>query len=108
MKKNLKMQPTETAVFHAASRIYSAYIVSGQVGDQEANAWMKRAIAEAIKMADATDQLVVSDDEIDSLGFWFSVLTMISLNANPIQISERWTDILVCDSSTPYHCCASP
>ena len=49
------MQPTETAVFHAASRIYSAYIVSGQVGDQEADAWMKRAIAEAIKMADATD-----------------------------------------------------
>lgn len=69
MKKNLKLQPTEAAIFHAASRIYSAYVVSGQVGDQDADAWMNRAIAEAIKMADATDQLVVSDDELDSLGF---------------------------------------
>ena len=68
MKKNLKLQPTEAAIFHAASRIYSAYVVSGQVGDQDADAWMNRAIAEAIKMADATDQLVVSDDELDSLG----------------------------------------
>lgn len=69
MKKNLKLQPTETAVFHAASRIYAAYIVSGQVGDQEVDAWMNRAITEAIKMADTTDQLVVSDDEIDSMGY---------------------------------------
>jgi hypothetical protein len=69
MKKNLKLKPTEAAVFHAASRIYAAYIVSGQVGDQEADTWMNRAIAEAIKMADTTDQLVVSDDELDSLGF---------------------------------------
>ena len=68
MKKNLKLQPTEAAIFHAASRIYSAYIVSGQVGAQDAAAWMNRAIAEAIKMAAATDQLVVSDDELDSLG----------------------------------------
>ena len=69
MKKNLKLQPSEAAVFHAASRIYAAYIASGQVGDQEAEAWMNRAIAEAIQMADATDQLVVSDDELDSPGF---------------------------------------
>lgn len=69
MKKNLKLQPTEAAVFHAASRIYSAYIVSRQVEDQESEVWMNRAIAEAIEMADKTDRLVVSDDELDSAGF---------------------------------------
>ena len=54
---------------HAASRIYAAYITSGKVAENSEDEWIQRSIREAVKMAVATDSAVVSDDEIDSLGY---------------------------------------
>lgn len=69
MGKQLKLQHSESVVMHAASRIYAAYITSGKVAEKSEDEWIQRSIQEAVKMAVATDSAVVSDDEIDSLGF---------------------------------------
>ena len=69
MGKQLKLQHSETVVVHAASRIYAAYIASGKVVESSEDEWIKRSIREAIKIAVATDSAVVSDDEVDSIGF---------------------------------------
>ena len=69
MAKHIKLQHSESVVLHAASRIYAAYISSGQVVVGEEDQWMARSIREAIKLAVATDDAVVSDDEVESSGF---------------------------------------
>lgn len=66
-KEYLELQHSESVVVHAASRIYAAYIASGQVKEGESSQYMKRAISEAIAIAKATDKRVVSDEEIDML-----------------------------------------
>ena len=67
MAKNLRLQHSESVVAHAASRIYSAYIVSGKVDDDNKDEWMKKSIKEAIRICLATDDAVISDDEIKSM-----------------------------------------
>ena len=69
MRKQLKLQHSESVVIHAASRIYAAYIMQGWVVENSEDEWIQRSIREAVKMAEATDSAVVSDDEIDSLGY---------------------------------------
>ena len=66
-KKHFKLQHSESVVVHAASQIYAAYISSGRVEDGEVAKWMRRSIREAILIAQATDDAVVSDDEIDTM-----------------------------------------
>ncbi|MFZ3193560.1 MAG: hypothetical protein WA154_10190 [Moraxellaceae bacterium] len=61
---SLKLQASETAVLHAASRLYAAYITAGRVEVGQEAAYIKRAIEEAHYMAKLTDQMVVSDDEM--------------------------------------------
>lgn len=63
-KASLKLQPSETAVLHAASRLYAAYISTGRVEVGQEAAYIKRAIEEAHYMAKLTDQMVVSDEEM--------------------------------------------
>lgn len=63
-RASLRLQPSETAVLHAASRIYAAYISSGQVADGQQVAMMQRAIEEAYYLATAVDDVVLSDDEL--------------------------------------------
>ena len=62
-KKYLSLQQSEGLVFQAAASIYAAYLSAGKVADSEERAWMKRAIREAILIAEATDDAIVSDDE---------------------------------------------
>ena len=69
MAKHIKLQHSESVVLHAASRIYAAYISSGQVAEGAEHLWMARRIREAINLAVATDDAVVSDDEVESSGF---------------------------------------
>lgn len=59
----LKLEPSETAVLHVASRIYSGYLAaqSGAIADEEA--LMKKSILQAIKMARLVEALVQSDQE---------------------------------------------
>ena len=68
MAKQLKLQHSESVVAHAASRIFAAYIASGKCGDGEENIYIKRSIREAIKLCVATDELVISDEEVTGLG----------------------------------------
>lgn len=69
MAKHLKLQHSESVVINAAAQIYSAYILAGKVTEGEEDQWMSRSIREAIKLAVATDDAIVSDDEMDSGGF---------------------------------------
>ena len=59
----LELQPSETAVLHAASRIYAAYVVRGAITPGAEPQFMQKAIQEAIQLAHWTDQAVQSDDE---------------------------------------------
>ncbi len=68
MAKQLKLQHSESVVAHVASRIFSAYIASGQIVDQDENAWIKKSIKQAIKLCVATDEMVISDEEVSGLG----------------------------------------
>lgn len=69
MAKHLKLQHSESVVLNAAAQIYSAYITAGKVVEGEQDQWMSRSIKEAIRLAVATDDAIVSDDEIESTGF---------------------------------------
>jgi len=61
----LKLDPSETAVLHVASRIYSGYLAAAQAGTNPNNEQelMKKSILEAIKMARLVETLVQSDQE---------------------------------------------
>ena len=69
MAKHLKLQQSESVVIAAAAQIYSAYISAGRVEDGEEDKWMSRSIKEAIRLAIATDEAIISDDEVESSGF---------------------------------------
>ena len=66
-KKHFKLQHSESVVIQAAAQIYAAYIASGRVSDGEESQWMERSIREAILIAQATDNAVISDEEIDTV-----------------------------------------
>jgi hypothetical protein len=63
-KSFLTLQPSEGIVVQAAAQIYAAYIHSGQVVSGQETDWMKKSIKEAMQLAKAIDELVVSDDEM--------------------------------------------
>ncbi len=63
-RKRMHLQESETVVAHAASRIFSAYIASGKVNEQNEDEMMEQAINLAIKMAHRTDALVMDDAEL--------------------------------------------
>ncbi|MBL6725345.1 MAG: hypothetical protein ISQ09_09670 [Rubripirellula sp.] len=69
MAKHLKLQNSESVVVAAAAQIYSAYIAAGRVADGSEDQWMTRSIKEAIKIAMATDDAIISDDEIETKPF---------------------------------------
>lgn len=64
---HLKLQHSESVVLNCASQIYAAYIIAGRVPEGEEARWIERSIREAIRMARATDDAIVSDEEIDTL-----------------------------------------
>jgi hypothetical protein len=66
-KKHFRLQHSESVVVQAAAQIYAAYISVGRVADGEEATWMKRSIREAITIAEAADNAVISDEEIDTM-----------------------------------------
>lgn len=64
-KLNLSLRPSESAVFRAAANIYAAYITTGRVNEGEEDQWMQKALRDAVRLAQATDKLIVSDGEFD-------------------------------------------
>lgn len=63
-KTHLSLQPSETAVLHAASRIYSAYVAAGEVNPESEIKLVEKSIQIAISMASQVDQQVMSDKEM--------------------------------------------
>ena len=63
-KTYLKLQYSESIIAQTAAQIYSAYIIAGKVPEGEETKWMERSIREALKMATAIDEAVISDDEV--------------------------------------------
>jgi hypothetical protein len=62
-KAYVSLQPSEGMIFQSASTIYAAYVSAGKVADEEVGKWMKRAIREAVAIAQAIDEAIISDDE---------------------------------------------
>ena len=62
-KAYLKLQKSEAVVIQCATQIYAAYIAAGRVGDGQEAEFMQKAIRDAIRIAKATDEAVISDDE---------------------------------------------
>jgi hypothetical protein len=62
----LKLHPSEIAVVEAASRVFPAYVSSGAVTVETEKEMILKAVRVAIRMAQATDGLVQSDEEIRS------------------------------------------
>lgn len=60
---HLQLQPSETAVLHAASRIFSALLAAGGVTEANVDERMQQAIRLAIRMAHETDRILQSDTE---------------------------------------------
>ena len=65
-KTTITLQPTEQALLAAATRIYAAYVVSGQVADGQEDGWRARSVREAVWIAQEVDEAVLADDEIRS------------------------------------------
>jgi hypothetical protein len=63
-KPVLSLQPSETALLHAASRIYAAYIASGHVTEGNEDDMLDRSLAEALKLAQLAEEAVQSDREL--------------------------------------------
>lgn len=64
-KPYMSLQPTEIALLEAASRIYAARLVAGQVpggGETEA---LRTAVTEALRLARTIDENVMADKELD-------------------------------------------
>jgi hypothetical protein len=58
------LQPSELAIFSAAANIFSSYIASGKVNDENENDMIKKSIETSIKISDIVDQVVQSDGEV--------------------------------------------
>lgn len=59
----LALQPSETAVLHAASRIFAGFAANGQVTDANEKELSDRAVRLATRMALVIEKYVQSDDE---------------------------------------------
>lgn len=60
------LQPSEKAVFEAASRIFAAYVASGKVTDANKNDYYKTALRDAMKLASLAEKNILSDDELSA------------------------------------------
>lgn len=59
----LSLEPSETAVLHAASRILAGYITSGAVTEANAEDMSDRAVRLATRMALVIEKYIQSDNE---------------------------------------------
>lgn len=62
-KPYLSLQASEAVVYQAAAQMYSSYVVAGLVTEGSEEAWMKRAIRDAVVLARSIDDAIQSDDE---------------------------------------------
>ena len=58
------LQPSEMAIFRAAATIFSSYVASGRVDDDNEKEMIKKSIKASIKIAKYVDEAVQSDNEL--------------------------------------------
>ncbi len=58
------LQPSEMAIFRAAANIFSGYVATGKVNEENENDMIKKSIETSIKIAHAVEEAVQSDEEI--------------------------------------------
>ena len=61
---SLQLVATESAVLAAASRIFSGYISSGNIPENEEKKWMLKSIKMAMLMATTVDDAVKAEGEM--------------------------------------------
>ena len=59
----VQLQPSETAVLHAASRIFASFVANGQVTEANEKELSDRSVKLATRMALVIEKYVQSDDE---------------------------------------------
>jgi len=64
----LTLEPTEMAVLHAASRIFSALIAAGRLDDRNADELVDYSVRMAVALARESDHAVESDGEVSTHG----------------------------------------
>lgn len=67
-KTHLKLRSSESTVIGAAAQIYAAYIISGKVNSENEAKYREHALNEAIALAIAADDRIISDGEVESSG----------------------------------------
>ena len=63
-KKVLELQASEQTLVAAASRIYAAYVVSGQVREGQEEGWLARSLREAVWFGEHVDDSVIAEGEM--------------------------------------------
>jgi hypothetical protein len=61
-KPDITLEPSKGVISEMAARIYSAYIVRGEVRDGEETKWMERSIREAVRIAKTVEASIETDD----------------------------------------------
>ena len=59
----MSLQHSESVVANMAATIFSAYIKAKEITDENENAYIKKAVQVAIKMANYADKIIKSDEE---------------------------------------------
>lgn len=62
-KRYLKLQSSEATVIRAAADIYAGYLAAGRVEAGQEDDYLRRSIKDAIRIAEAVDAQIVSDNE---------------------------------------------
>lgn len=62
-QKFFSLQDSESVVAEMAARIFSAYVQTSAVNDENEDQYIKKAAHIAVKMADYTDRIIKSDEE---------------------------------------------
>jgi hypothetical protein len=61
-KLDVTLEPSKGVVSEMAARIYSAYIIRGEVTKGEETEWMERSIREAVRIAKTVEASIETDD----------------------------------------------
>ena len=63
-KPVMSLQPSEIALFEAASRIYASYVLAGRITDGNENDMIDRSVQEAFHMARLIEEAIQADSEL--------------------------------------------
>lgn len=61
-KPDITLEPSKGVVSEMAARIFSAYIIRGEVKNGEETEWMERSIREAVRIAKTVEASIETDD----------------------------------------------